>query len=54
MRLQIHEQILRANFNRRWDLGGERIGRRPLPPAVFAGAGQAGQSQYRGVSDHEI
>jgi hypothetical protein len=50
MRLQLRVRILRANFNRRWDLASERTGRRPLPPALIRRRRRGGQSQYRGVS----
>jgi hypothetical protein len=40
-----------ANFNQRRDLLNARIGRRPVLPVKCDTAG-AGQSQYRGVSDH--
>ena len=43
-----------SNCNQRRDLLTERSGRRSLPPAPIRRRRRDGQSQYRGVSDHEI
>jgi len=46
-------RILPSNFNRRCDLLNGRVGRRSAPPASPDAVGEAGQWQYRGVSDQQ-